>query len=141
MMIEQKIDAFRYCLVGWLTAMLRVFGAEARANDLWLANSRFECPVCRLIRALRAKKQVVTRQWAALCAECREWPRRVCRAFWRCAGVVFQIYSFQSLTAFALTRRAKFSSSHGAETHPVLDVQIRQIVWAGLIGQREVFAL
>ena len=105
MIIEQKIDAFRYRLVGWLTAMLRVFGAEARANDLWLANSRFECPVCRLIRAMRAQNRVLARRWTVFCATCREWPRRICRAAWRCVAVVFPLEIFQSQRAFLIAYR------------------------------------
>jgi hypothetical protein len=59
MMIEQKIDAFRYRLVRWLVAILRTLGAETRANELWMFNSRFECPVCRLIRAMRVQNRVL----------------------------------------------------------------------------------
>lgn len=105
MTIEQKIDAFRYRLVGWLMAMLRVFGAEARANDLWLANSRFECPVCRLIRAMRVQNRVWARRWSALCTTCREWPRRICRVAWRCIAVVFPLEIFQSQRAFLIAYR------------------------------------
>lgn len=105
-MIEKKIEAFRYRLVGLLEMLLRALGTDDRANALLLANSRFECPVCRLIRVMRVKNRVITHRWARFCEACRKWPRRICRAVWQCDGVVFPLQIFQSQLAFLLSERA-----------------------------------
>ena len=105
MMIEQKIDAFRYRLVRWLVAMLRTLGAETRANELWMFNSRFECPVCRLIRAMRVQNRVLARRWTSFCATCRKWPHRFCRVAWRCVAALFPVEIFQSQRAFLFAHR------------------------------------
>ena len=99
-MIEEVIDSFRNGLVSWLVALLLRLGANRCANALTRANSRFKCPVCRLVEVMRAKNLALTRCWATFCAAWRRWPDRIFQAIWKEVAGLLQVQIFQSQLAF-----------------------------------------
>lgn len=84
MILEEKIDAVRNRAVGWVVWLLQWMGASQSALTLYANNSRFECPVCRFIRAMRQRGISVSQKWSAFCTECRALPRQISKKVWHC---------------------------------------------------------
>lgn len=92
MILEEKIDAVRKKVVGWVVWLLQWMGASQSALTLYAINSRFECPVCRFILAMQQRGISVSQKWSAFCAECRALPGRISKKVWHC--LYCQIQSF-----------------------------------------------
>jgi hypothetical protein len=122
MKLEDKIDRARYRAAAWFAGWLRAFGFGSTALALLLANERFVCPLCVLLRAMRRQQISVPRRISKFCTECLEYPRRFRRQMLRCFDCIFgnlewltppmywyakQVWSPQKIPLFLLNRNLR----------------------------------
>jgi hypothetical protein len=104
-MIEEILESFRNRLVQKLVALLLYLHAWKYADALVRANSRFKCPVCRLIEAIRSKNLTHSRCWANFCVQLRRWSYCFCGADLIGIWIISVVQIFQSQLAFLAQQR------------------------------------
>ena len=90
MNLEDKIDKIRYRAAAWLANWLKVFGFGGTASALLLANERFVCPLCALLREMRRKNPRLVAHFSKFCATCMEAVRGNVRTVLNCIVCVLR---------------------------------------------------
>lgn len=91
MWVEDKIIIARNSAVAGLAKWLKLFGFVSLATVLLLANERFVCPLCLLIRAIRREKPHLAARFSKFCSECRAAPRHLRKFILNCIFCFFRI--------------------------------------------------
>lgn len=99
MKLEDKIDKARFGAAAWLANWLMVFGYGGTASALLLANERFVCPLCVLLRAMRQKNPRLVARFSKFCATCIEAVRGNGRTVLNCIVCILKEARTRSLLA------------------------------------------